>query len=118
MSNKKAWELVVLSTTYFPPTRDLENWLQVYLEEHFKIENEEKIYASYCLKKLAAICKTGPKGRVPTTREIERHIVILFTYPSPPPLNSQSCITITIIMYIICNVNNNNLVMNTLGGAI
>ena len=78
MSNKKGWELMILSVVYFPPTRDLESWLFDYLEEHLKIENEEMIYAMYCIKKLTVICKTGPRGRTPTTREIERHIVCIF----------------------------------------
>jgi len=79
-SNYKAWELFVLSSIYFPPSRDLEKWLCSYIAEHLKLEDagpdaDEKltIFAKFVLKKLRLIIKAGPRGRLPTAREIERH---------------------------------------------
>lgn len=76
-SNHKVWELFVLSAIYFPPSRDLEKWLCSYVAEHLKFKGDDKlpVFAKYVLKKLHIIIKAGPRGRLPTAREIERHRV-------------------------------------------
>merc|ERR1712137_111489 len=65
-SNHKIWELFVLSSIYFPPSRDLEKWLLSYIGEHLKLEaidGDEKlpVFARYVTKKLHIIIKAGPR---------------------------------------------------------
>jgi len=68
----KGWELMCVCTVTFPPTRDLEAWLRAYINEYTKLTTgKEHKYANYCVKKLDIICKEGPRGRVPSTKEIK-----------------------------------------------
>jgi len=73
-SNHKVWQLMVLSSLYFPPSRDLEKWLKKYISEYLKDQSDPDlpVYAKYVLKKIDTITETGARGRLPAVREIER----------------------------------------------
>jgi hypothetical protein len=64
---------VCIACSYFPPTKDLEQWLLSYIKEQLKLEDLKlRAYAAYCLRRLPKVCSLGARGRVPTVKEIER----------------------------------------------
>lgn len=72
-STYKGWDLVCIACSYFPPTKDLEQWLLSYIKEQLKLEDLKlRAYAAYCLRRLPKVCSLGARGRVPTVKEIER----------------------------------------------
>ncbi len=69
----KGWDLMCIACSYFPPTKDLEQWLLSYIKEQLKLEDLKlRAYAAYCLRRLPKVCSLGARGRVPTVKEIER----------------------------------------------
>jgi hypothetical protein len=44
-------------------------------DSNLQLENNLKIFASWILRKLDQICKTGARGRIPTTEEIDKQRV-------------------------------------------
>eukprot|EP01090_Pellita_catalonica_P009073 TRINITY_DN2013_c0_g1_i1.p1 TRINITY_DN2013_c0_g1~~TRINITY_DN2013_c0_g1_i1.p1 ORF type:complete len:567 (-),score=64.60 TRINITY_DN2013_c0_g1_i1:93-1793(-) len=71
----RSWELIVFCCYTFPPTKDFEDWLRHYCVSKMKDKKSKnkqtKCVADYSYKKLNIICKSGPKGKVPSVEEIK-----------------------------------------------
>eukprot|EP01137_Pigoraptor_chileana_P021021 Opistho-2@84196 len=77
--NAQGWVLISLCVTMFPPSRNLESYLRNYIQQHFADSDFKVITLSkYSIKKLAKVCETGPRIRVPTVPEVERAMVAPF----------------------------------------
>ncbi|PCH43832.1 hypothetical protein WOLCODRAFT_138616 [Wolfiporia cocos MD-104 SS10] len=68
----KGWQLLCVLLVTFPPSKDFETYLQSYLQQA-KSHNEARIdvMAKYCIRRLANISRKGPRGKPPSTAEIE-----------------------------------------------
>ena len=56
----------------FPPSKNFEAYLRTFMQERLThTEGRIDIMAKYCLSRLAAISKKGPRGKPPTIQEIE-----------------------------------------------
>jgi hypothetical protein len=76
-----------LALQYFPPTKDLESWLQSYFDENRKFagaKRDDKLdkYVAYAAKKLPIICRDGARNVSPELAEVERAVL----YPIHPPI--------------------------------
>ncbi|KZT64367.1 Rho GTPase activation protein [Daedalea quercina L-15889] len=68
----KGWQLLCVLLVTFPPSKDFETYLRSYLQQattHH--EGRVDVMAKYCLRRLAYISRKGPRGKPPTTTEIE-----------------------------------------------
>lgn len=81
------WTLLSVVTGTFPPSKDLENFLKTFLEEHFGeggAESKADIIIRFAYSSLIKTCRIGPRGRIHTHVELEQALVILFiTLGSP-----------------------------------
>ena len=63
--------LCVLLVT-FPPSKDFETYLRSFIQQHTTHqESRVDVVAKHCLRRLAIITKKGPRGKPPSTAEIE-----------------------------------------------
>ncbi|KXN90136.1 Rho GTPase-activating protein 39 [Leucoagaricus sp. SymC.cos] len=68
----KGWQFLCVLLISFPPSKDFETYLQGFIQQHTtQQEGRIDVIAKYCLRRLAAIAKKGPKGKPPTLAEIE-----------------------------------------------
>jgi hypothetical protein len=82
-SERLGWELMVMCSLCFPPSKNFEEYLIRFVNEHTdrsKISPDIHKLAEYCRKKLKLICKNGPKGKVITEGEIEQAKIAPFTF--------------------------------------
>lgn len=75
-SLQNGWALLTLVIQYFPPTKDLEPWLEQFLKEHEKVVEDEimKKYIKFSIRRLSSISHQGAILRVPTTVEIDHYL--------------------------------------------
>ncbi|KAJ6602191.1 hypothetical protein B0H10DRAFT_2081219 [Mycena sp. CBHHK59/15] len=68
----KGWQLVCVLLITFPPSKNFETYLRSFIQQHTtQQEGRVDVMAKYCLKRLAFIAKKGPRGKPPTSAEIE-----------------------------------------------
>lgn len=68
----KGWQLLCVLLVTFPPSKDFETYLHSYLQQATaQHEGRVDVMAKYCLRRLAYISRKGPRGKPPTTAEIE-----------------------------------------------
>ncbi|KAI9068405.1 hypothetical protein FKP32DRAFT_1561869 [Trametes sanguinea] len=71
-STFKGWQLLCVLLVTFPPSKDFETSLRSYIQQAtHQQEGRIDVMAKYCLRRLAYISKKGPRGKPPTTAEIE-----------------------------------------------
>ncbi|KAF5345370.1 hypothetical protein D9758_008505 [Tetrapyrgos nigripes] len=69
----KGWQLLCVLLITFPPSKNFETYLQSFIQQHIsKQEGRIDIMAKYCLRRLSFTSKKGPRGKPPTTMEIEQ----------------------------------------------
>jgi hypothetical protein len=67
----KGWELLSVVCVTFPSSKNFEDYLKCFIQQHFNEPDNIGIMAMHCYKKLIRIINTGPKGKAPTFGEIE-----------------------------------------------
>lgn len=68
----RGWQFLCVLLISFPPSKDFETFLQSFIQQHTnQQEGRIDVIAKYCLRRLAAITKKGPRGKPPTPAEIE-----------------------------------------------
>ncbi|KAH9830765.1 uncharacterized protein C8Q71DRAFT_716454 [Rhodofomes roseus] len=68
----KGWQLLCVLLVTFPPSKDFETYLRSYFQQAtVRHEGRVDVMAKYCLRRLAYIARKGPRGKPPTTAEIE-----------------------------------------------
>ncbi|KAI8048413.1 Rho GTPase activation protein [Syncephalis plumigaleata] len=67
----KGWELLSVVCVTFPSSKNFEDYLKCFIQQHFNEPDNIDIMATHCYKKLIRIINTGPKGKAPTFGEIE-----------------------------------------------
>lgn len=68
----KGWQLMCVLLITFPPSKDFERYLQSFIQQRTtQAEGRVDVMAKYCLRRLAYISKKGPRGKPPSTSEIE-----------------------------------------------
>ncbi|KAF8629128.1 hypothetical protein AX17_005714 [Amanita inopinata Kibby_2008] len=71
-STFKGWQLLCVLLITFPPSKNFEAHLKSFIHSHTsQQEGRVDIMAKYCARRLAAICRKGPRGKAPTVSEIE-----------------------------------------------
>lgn len=66
-------------TMAFPPSKNLEVYLKDFILQHFTVtDNRVDLMARHAYKKLVTLCKRGPRGKVPSLKEIERALDAAF----------------------------------------
>ncbi|KAG8936973.1 hypothetical protein FRC03_000245 [Tulasnella sp. 419] len=66
------WQLLCVLLVTFPPSKNFEAYLRTFMQERLtKTEGRIDVMAKYCISRLSAIAKKGPRGKAPTTQEIE-----------------------------------------------
>lgn len=73
-SLKRGWALINLVVQYFPPTKDLEPWVEQYFREYETSEEDLKIYIAFAIRKLPSIARQGAILRTPDVSEIEHSL--------------------------------------------
>lgn len=69
----KGWELLCIISVTFPPSKNLEDYLTDFVEQHFTSSDEKVcIMSRHVSNKLKRVCKRGAKGKVLTAAEIAR----------------------------------------------
>ncbi|KAI9314749.1 Rho GTPase activation protein [Dichotomocladium elegans] len=72
-SIRKGWELLCIVCITFPPSKNLESYLNGFVQHHHQIkENDVDVMSLHVSAKLKRICVRGAKGKVLTAAEIER----------------------------------------------
>ena len=68
----KGWQLLCVLLVTFPPSKNFEPSLRSFIyKAKTQSEGRVDIMAKYCLRRLAYISRKGPRGKAPTTAEIE-----------------------------------------------
>ncbi|TFK47061.1 Rho GTPase activation protein [Heliocybe sulcata] len=68
----KGWQLLCVLLITFPPSKNFETYLQSFIHQRTgQAEGRVDVMAKYCLRRLAYISKKGPRGKPPSTVEIE-----------------------------------------------
>ncbi|KAJ6497827.1 hypothetical protein C8R45DRAFT_1211640 [Mycena sanguinolenta] len=68
----KGWQLLCVLLITFPPSKNFETYLRSFIQQHTtQQEGRVDVMAKYCVKRLAFIAKKGPRGKPPTSAEIE-----------------------------------------------
>jgi Rho GTPase-activating protein 39 len=66
-------------TIAFPPSKNFEEYLKDFIRQHFTVvENRVDLMARHAYRKIIVICKRGPRGKVPSSKEIERALDAAF----------------------------------------
>ncbi|KND03644.1 uncharacterized protein SPPG_01117 [Spizellomyces punctatus DAOM BR117] len=69
----RGWILISVVTIAFPPSKNFEDYLKNFVQQHQgSTAGKVAMVVQHCWKKLLRICKTGPRGKTPTTAEIQR----------------------------------------------
>ncbi|GAB5593534.1 hypothetical protein Unana1_08434 [Umbelopsis nana] len=69
----KGWEILCVITITFPPSKNLESYLDEFVKQHHdQKENKMDVMSRHVSSKLHKICTRGAKGKVLTFAEIER----------------------------------------------
>jgi Rho GTPase-activating protein 39 len=68
----KGWQLLCVLLITFPPSKNFEVYLRSFMREKTTQKvGRIDVMARYCIGKLSVIAKRGPRGKPPTTQEIE-----------------------------------------------
>ncbi|KAJ7124972.1 hypothetical protein C8R44DRAFT_914333 [Mycena epipterygia] len=68
----KGWQLLCVLLITFPPSKNFETYLRSFIQQHTtQQEGRVDVMAKYCMKRLVFIAKKGPRGKPPTSAEIE-----------------------------------------------
>ncbi|KAG5638803.1 hypothetical protein H0H81_010032 [Sphagnurus paluster] len=68
----RGWQLLCVLLITFPPSKNFENYLSAFFLQHSaQREGRVDIMAKYCSRRLAYISMKGPRGKPPSTVEIE-----------------------------------------------
>ena len=68
----RGWQLFCVLLVTFPPSKNFETYLYSFLNQRTaQTEGRVDVMAKYCLKRLAIISKKGPRGKPPSSSEIE-----------------------------------------------
>lgn len=71
----RGWQLFCVILVTFPPSKNLEAYVGSFIQERITTKRDDPgrldIMAKYCLGRLGAIAKKGPRGKPPTFAEIE-----------------------------------------------
>ncbi|KAF8200735.1 hypothetical protein BJ912DRAFT_921356 [Pholiota molesta] len=68
----KGWQLLCVLLITFPPSKNFETYLQMFIQNHTnQQEGRVDVMAKYCLRRLSSISKKGPRGKPPMIAEIE-----------------------------------------------
>ncbi|KAF8348171.1 Rho GTPase activation protein [Amanita rubescens] len=68
----KGWQSLCVLLITFPPSKNFETHLRSFIQSHTgQQEGRVDIMAKYCMRRLAAICRKGPRGKAPSISEIE-----------------------------------------------
>ncbi|KIY50379.1 hypothetical protein FISHEDRAFT_39699 [Fistulina hepatica ATCC 64428] len=68
----KGWQLICVLLMTFPPSKNFETNLRAFIQRHTgQKEGRIDVMAKYCLRRLAFICRKGPRGKTPSASEIE-----------------------------------------------
>ncbi|KIM79002.1 hypothetical protein PILCRDRAFT_573568 [Piloderma croceum F 1598] len=68
----KGWQMLCVLLVTFPPSKDFETYLRSFIQQHTTHqEGRIDVVAKHCLRRLAIITKKGPRGKPPSTAEIE-----------------------------------------------
>ncbi|KAG2183668.1 hypothetical protein INT43_006676 [Umbelopsis isabellina] len=69
----KGWEILCVITITFPPSKNLESYLDEFVKQHHTVtDNKMDVMSRHVSSKLERICTRGAKGKVLTFAEIER----------------------------------------------
>lgn len=72
-SVRKGWEILCILTVTFPPSKNLENYLNDFVSQNHHVqENHVDVFSQHVTNKLKRICLKGAKGKVLTSAEIAR----------------------------------------------
>ncbi|KAI9223041.1 hypothetical protein BC828DRAFT_403499 [Blastocladiella britannica] len=84
-SVRKGWDVMVCLTPAFPPSKNFQDYLKSFIFGHLPPSTgaaagpaalerfpEITIMAAHSLRRLERSCKVGPRGKTPTTGEIDR----------------------------------------------
>ncbi|KAK9710500.1 hypothetical protein K7432_008395 [Basidiobolus ranarum] len=78
----KGWQLMSIVTVVFPASKNFEEYLKTFYRTHFQSSDPKvPIMSKHCYNKLTRISKSGPRGKIPSTTEIEQAKDSAF-YPS------------------------------------
>ncbi|KAL0956203.1 hypothetical protein HGRIS_002360 [Hohenbuehelia grisea] len=68
----KGWQLMCVLLITFPPSKNFETYLCSFIQQRTtQQQGRVDVMAKYCLRRLTAIAKKGPRGKPPTIAEIE-----------------------------------------------
>lgn len=71
-STFRGWQLLCVLLVTFPPSKNFEPYVRSFMQQRTtQSEGRVDIMAKYCLHRLSAIAKKGPRGKPPTISEIE-----------------------------------------------
>ncbi|KAN0062875.1 hypothetical protein ACQY0O_004696 [Thecaphora frezii] len=71
-STFRGWQLLCVVVVTFPPSSELRNYLQQFIEEHKQVADEAiSIMAQHCAGRLALTCRRGPRQSTPMVSEIQ-----------------------------------------------
>lgn len=70
-SLERGWALISIAVQFFPPTKNLEPFIQQYIQEASNSNEKFKGYINFSLKKLSSIARQGVTLRTPEKNEIE-----------------------------------------------
>ncbi|KAI9092913.1 hypothetical protein DFS34DRAFT_281217 [Phlyctochytrium arcticum] len=69
----RGWILIAVVTIAFPPSKNFEEYLKTFVQQHQSTTTGKVSQViRHCMKKLTRVCKTGPRGKVPSVLEIQR----------------------------------------------
>ncbi|ORX96660.1 hypothetical protein K493DRAFT_336817 [Basidiobolus meristosporus CBS 931.73] len=72
-SNFNGWQLMCVLAVTFPPSRNFEKYMQNFVQAHFdNQQNQINVLSKHAYNKLLRISKTGPRGKVLTSEEIDQ----------------------------------------------
>ncbi|KAK9767399.1 hypothetical protein K7432_002844 [Basidiobolus ranarum] len=67
------WQLMCVFSVTFPPSKNFEKYMQSFIKAHFDIQQSKiDVLSKHAYNKLLKISKSGPRGKVLTSEEIEQ----------------------------------------------
>ncbi|KAF8574247.1 hypothetical protein K439DRAFT_1372903 [Ramaria rubella] len=71
-SKFRGWQLLCVLVVTFPPSKNFEPYVRSFMQQcTTQAEGRIDVMAKFCLHRLTAIAKKGPRGKAPTIAEIE-----------------------------------------------